>query len=52
MNDCKISDMGVINFLLDRLGEEHEGLREETIKTLKDEYGFDYLARIIEEYMF
>lgn len=39
---CKISDFDVIKFLLNVLDEEHLGLKEETIKTLKEEYGFDY----------
>ena len=39
---CEISDFDVIKFLLDVLDEEHLGLKEEIIKTLKNEYGFDY----------
>ena len=39
---CKISDFNVIKFLLNVLDEEHLGLKKEIIKTLKDEYGFDY----------
>lgn len=45
---CKISDFDVIKFLLNVLDEEHLGLKEEIIKTLKDEYGFDYKRRNIE----
>ena len=39
---CKISDFDVIKLLLNVLDEEHLGLKEEIIKTLKNEYGFDY----------
>ena len=39
---CEISDFDVIKFLLDVLDEEHLRLKEEIIKTLKNEYGFDY----------
>ena len=45
---CKISDFDVIKFLLNVLDEEHLGLKKEIIKTLKDEYGFDYKRRNIE----
>lgn len=45
---CKISDFDVIKFLFNVLDEEHLGLKEETIKTLKDEYGFDYQRKDIE----
>ena len=45
---CKISDFDVIKFLLNVLDEEHLGLKEETIKTLKEEYGFDYQQRDVE----
>ena len=38
---CKISDFDVIKFLLDVLDEEHLGLKEEIIKTLKNEYERD-----------
>jgi hypothetical protein len=45
---CKISDFDVIKFLLNVLDEEHLGLKEEIIKTLKDEYDFDYQRRYTE----
>lgn len=45
---CKISDFDVIKFLLNVLDEEHLGLKEEIIKTLKEEYSFDYQRRYTE----
>ena len=47
---CEISDFDVIKFLLNVLDKEHLGLKEEIIKTLKDN-GVKFKSDIAEDNM-